>query len=241
MNIRSLFPPLALSEIVGGEAIATLREVVLSPRDISPLLPHEVHAGDDVVVFVHGFFATAGVFRPMRAHLEEEAGAHVASFTHAPGMGVRAIAKRLSKLIDRIPRRARVHLVGHSLGGVVARWYVQELGGHDRVVQTISLGSPFAGTEHAKVFPFLIGKDLHSESAVLAKLRSSEYATRVPHMSIVAEDDRVVVPFHSAMFHIGEVVVMPGRGHNSLLFDDEVAEIVVDRIRNASKFTKVSA
>src|SRR5262245_31560781 len=110
------------------ETLSTLREVYLMPRDLLPVLP-AVGPGDDVVVLIHGFFASAGVFRPMRARLERDAGARVASFTHAPGMGIVRIARQLARLVDRVPANTRVHLVGHSLGGLVARWYVQELGG----------------------------------------------------------------------------------------------------------------
>src|SRR5882757_9078060 len=154
-----------------GEAWATLKEVCLMPRDIAPIVP-ETRPGDDVVVLVHGFFASAGVFRPMRKRIEAETGARVASFTHLPGVDVRRIALSLTKLVDRIPRGVRVHLVGHSLGGLVARWYVEELGGHMRVAQTISLASPFGGARAASLFPYLVGADLHHASEILRDMRT---------------------------------------------------------------------
>ena len=166
----------------------------------------------------------------MRARLER-AGAGVASFTHAPGKSVRGIAASLAELVDRIPSGARVHLVGHSLGGVVARWYVQELGGHARVEQTISLASPFGGVPVAKRFPYFVGADLHASSSTLERLRGGPFEARVPHTSIVAADDHLVVPQRSAAFHRGDVIVMAGCSHSSLLFDHEVAEIVAKRVR----------
>src|ERR1700689_4083712 len=101
---------------MGVEAISTLREAVAWPLDSSPVLP-AAHA-EDVVVLVHGFLATAGVFRPLRRRLHLN-GMHTATFTHIPGVGVQRIALSLAKLVDRIPRSARVHIVGHSLGGLV--------------------------------------------------------------------------------------------------------------------------
>jgi triacylglycerol lipase len=213
------------------ETIATLREVALMARDITPVVPAEVAPSDDVVVFIHGFFASAGVFRPMRSHLETDTKAKVASFTHAPGAGIERIARSLARLVNRIPAACRVHLVGHSLGGLVARWYVQELGGHARVAQTISLGSPFGGTERARNFRFLVGADLHRTSPLLARLRARAHEHDVPHMSVVAEADAMIVPAESAVFPRGEVVVLPGRGHNSLLFDPDSITTVVERIK----------
>lgn len=217
--------------LIPTETIATLREVVLMPRDLRPVVPPIASKTEDVVVLVHGFFASAGVWRPLRKHLERTLGVEVASFTHAPGARVESIARKLAGVIARLPATSNVHLVGHSLGGVVARWYVQEHGGHSRVTQTISLASPFFGTEVAKRFPFLVGADLHTRSSVLARLRARADEHDVPHLSIVAERDSVVTPTGSACFPAGEVVVLPGRGHNSLLFDAEVIHHVTERVR----------
>ncbi len=216
------------------ETLATLREVVLSPLDLLQQVPAGVRAGDDVVVLIHGFMASAGVFRPMRKALEE-AGAKVASFSHAPGEGVARIAKQLLRLMAHLPPGARVHLVGHSLGGLVARYYVQELHGARKVTQTISIASPFFGTRHAKHFPFLVGRDLHHESEVLGRLRARAHEHDVPHLSLVAEADRVVVPETSAMFPAGEVVSFRDKGHNSLLFDPRSIALIVERVRGAAR------
>ena len=218
-----------------AETLSTLREVVLMPRDLSAVVPREVTCADDVVVLLHGFFASAGVFRPMRQKLVRDTQAKVASFTHAPGVGIARIAQGVKRLVDRIPVGCRVHLVGHSLGGLVARWYVQELGGHERVAQTISLGSPFGGTEVARRFPILVGRDLCRTSAVLARLRARAHEHDVPHTSVVADGDRMVVPCESAVFPRGDVVVLPGRGHNSLLFDPESIATVTERVRLAQR------
>lgn len=213
------------------ETISTLREVVLMPRDLVPVVPRQVRHEDDVVVLIHGFFASAGVWRPMKRSLVEATGAKVASFTHAPGVGIDRIAKSLARIVEKIPAGCRIHLVGHSLGGLVARWYVQEHGGHTRVTQTISLGSPFGGTERAHPFPFLVGRDLSRTSAVLARLRSRAHEHDVPHTSLVADGDIIVVPGESAVFPRGDVVVLPDCGHNTLLFHSESVSRVVERVQ----------
>jgi triacylglycerol lipase len=214
-----------------NETLSTLREVVLMPRDLGAIVPH--HAEGDVVVLVHGFFASAGVFRPMRKALEEQTGSSVATFTHPPGVGIDRIARALKRLVGRLPRHSRIHLVGHSMGGVVARWYVQEHGGHARVAQTISLGSPFAGTVRADPFPFLTGRELATSSPVLARLRARAHVHDVPHTSIVGERDVVVVPSESAVFPRGDVIVLPHCGHNTLLFDADSIRRVVEKVRLA--------
>lgn len=216
-----------------AEAAATLREVVLMPFDLGTVVP-DVTPNEHVVVFVHGFMATAGVFRPMRRHVEKHAGARTASFTHLPGRGVEAIARDLASVVARIDARATVHLVGHSLGGLVARWYVQELGGHERVAQTISLGSPFGGTDVAHAIPVLVGAELVRHSRLLARLRDRAHHHDVRHTSIVGDADDMVVPWQSGIFPAGEVIALAGRGHNGLLYDREVLDHVLHRVKRPS-------
>jgi triacylglycerol lipase len=216
-----------LEHLIGREGVSTIREMVLMPKDLTPVVP-DVEPGDRVVVLVHGFCASAGVFRPLAARLEREAEAKIATFTHAPGVGVRRIARSLATLVEQIPRSARITIVGHSLGGVVARWYVQEMGGHERVERTISLGSPFRGVPVPR---YLVGSDVHEESELLERLRGRAADFDVPHTSVVATEDRVVPGLQTACLGAGDVVVLRGRGHNTLIFDEEVAGLVIDRVR----------
>lgn len=220
------------------ETISTFREVVLMPRDIAPSVPRDLRHEDDVIVMVHGFFASAGVWRPMKRALAYGTGASVASFSHAPGVGIDRIARSLARLVERIPTYCRVHLIGHSLGGLVARHYVQELGGHTRVSQTISLGSPFGGTSRAHPFPFLVGRDLSHRSPLLARLRERAHEHDVPHTSFVGDGDLMVVPAESAVFPRGDVVVLSNCGHNTLLFHRESIAQVVDRVRAVQEMAK---
>jgi triacylglycerol lipase len=221
--------PVTLEQLIGKERLSLIREMTLVHRDLAPVVP-EARPGDTVVVLVHGFCASAGVFRPLRARLERETGARVATFTHAPCVGIRRIARSLSELVARIPLGTRITVVGHSLGGVVARWYVQEMGGHARVERTISLGSPFGGVDVPR---YLVGADLHETSPLLERLRSRAAEYDVPHTSVVAAEDRLVVGLKTACLGVGDVVVLDKRGHNALLFDEEVAGLVIDRLRQA--------
>jgi hypothetical protein len=218
-----------LGQFFGTERLSFFREVTLMHRDLTPVVP-EARPGDHVVVLVHGFCASAGVFRPLGSRLERETGARIASFTHAPCVGVRRIARSLHDLVGRIPDGARITIVGHSLGGVVARWYVQELGGHARVERTISLASPFGGVDVPR---YLVGADLHEESDLLKRIRDRAGEFSVPHTSVVAEHDRVVEGLETACLGTGDVVVLRERGHNTLLFDPEVAGLIIDRLRQS--------
>lgn len=214
---------------LGREAKAFARLATLLPRDVGPVLPRDVADGDDVVILLHGLFATAGVLRPLAESLRGATGAHVATFTYEPGPGVEELSERLARLVDHLPAGARLHLVGHSLGGIVARWYVQVVGGDPRVAHSVSLGSPFGGAPTARFMPGSAGEDILPGSRVLRTLADLSPWEAVPHLSVSAAEDRLVGP-HAALPGWGHVVI-PECGHNGLLFDTRVLRRVSDRVR----------
>lgn len=211
------------------EASAMARQARLMRHDLFSVVPAE--ACDDVVVLVHGFLATAGVLRPLAERLERDAGARAATFTHLPGEGIEQIARRVGELVAKLPSGTRrVHLVGHSIGGLAARYFVDELGGDARVVQTVSIASPFRGVPRATLLPGRLAEDLDPESPLLARLRAG-VGRGVPHFSIAGSHDAVVAS--GALLPSGERLEVPGCGHNALLYDPVVLGEVVSRVRAA--------
>ncbi len=228
--------PKPLDRATAREALATLHEVVLMPYDLATAKPPKAAAAGgpkDLVVFLHGFCASPGVFRPFRERLARD-GIASASFIHLPGTSVTGIAKKLADLVATIPEDIRVHIVGHSLGGLAARWYVQELGGEHRVSRTMSLGSPFGGTEVARRFPIFVGKDLQRDGAFLTQLRARAQAVSTPHVSFVGSRDSVVIPIEGALLAGYPLVVRPNVGHNAMLYDPPTMDAVVELVRECA-------
>ncbi len=226
------------------EAVAFARQAVLLPRDVQrPLLPADDAVGpdDDVVVFLHGLLASAGVLRPLREHVTRHPGVHGAALSYAPGLDVDALADRLGELLAQLPAHVRLHLVGHSLGGIVCR-YLAAHRPDPRIVQTISLASPFGGVRAASVFAVRGVRDLAEGSAVLRALRLARCA--VPHVSIIAADDGVAgCPIQHALPGF-EVVVLDRVGHNALLFDARATGHVERRVldvRHAARAARAAA
>src|SRR5258708_34002557 len=87
------------------------------------------------------------------------------------------------------------------------------------------MARPFRGVN---VPQLLVGVDLHEQSELLRRLREKAHEFDVPHTSIVAANDTVVAGVETASLGIGDVVVLPKRGHNTLLFDEEAAGGVIN-------------
>ena len=74
----------------------------------------------------------------------------------------------------------KVHVIGHSLGGLITRYYVQRMGGHERVHTVVTLGTPHQGTALARagsVLPLI--RQLRPDSDLIAELGRT--GTRLRH------------------------------------------------------------
>ncbi len=217
---------------VGREAAAIALQGWLMARHLGRPVP--ALRGDRVAVFVHGFLAAGPVFDPMRAKVTAATGLATLDFTYGFLDDFHATASRFASFVDaHVPSHVPVSLVGHSLGGLVARWYVQELGGRARADRLVTLATPHAGTSTARFAPGPLREVLVPGSAVLRRLGDGRpELAPLPHIAVVAEDDRTIVPIASASAAPGaRVVRVHGVGHNDALFSPRVHALVVDALR----------
>jgi pimeloyl-ACP methyl ester carboxylesterase len=211
------------------EALALARQAALLRHDLGAVLPGSA----EVVVLVHGFLATAGVLRPLRDAIERGTGASVASFTHVPGATIEELGERVRATVASLSSAERVHLVGHSIGGLAVRYFVQELGGDPRVTGTISIASPFGGARRAWLLPGKLGRQLAADGALLERLRAGLARDgSVPHLAIAGSHD-AVVPSGGLPAGVEQLIV-PGCGHNAVLYHPLTLEAVPARIRAVS-------
>lgn len=224
--------PLTRARFLAQEIRAVARFVSLLPRDTRVILPPRPARGGDAAVLVHGLFSTPGVLRPIREYLERSLAISVACFAYLSGPGVAELGLRLGEFIRRLPSNARVHVIGHSFGGVVVRWYSLEGGGDPRLVQTISIASPFSGIPAAAVVPAPALRDIDPGSPLLQRLRTLGLEGEgVPHVSILASRDALVQTNTGATG--SEVVVLDEVGHHGILYHPRLFAELARRIPRA--------
>jgi len=90
----------------------------------------------------------AEYFPGVRAHLEQ-AGNRVLVAKVSPMAGVAQRAADLKRFIEREVPTGPVHVVGHSLGGLDARYMVAKLGMSERVQSVTTIGTPHRGSSFA--------------------------------------------------------------------------------------------
>ena len=91
-----------------------------------------------------------------------------------------------------------MHIVGHSLGGVIARYYVQRMGGSARVDTLVTLGSPHSGTLGAHLIPTALGRQLRPGSPPLTELAGPAPGCTTRFLVVWSRMDQMVVPQRNA-------------------------------------------
>ncbi|MEU9252787.1 alpha/beta fold hydrolase [Streptomyces sp. NPDC048270] len=177
------------------------------------------------VLLLHGFTDNRSVFVLLRRALAADGLRHVEAFNYSPltrdlRVTARHLARRVEELCDRTGQE-RVDLVGHSLGGLVGRYYVQRLAGDARVRTLVTLGTPHSGTQIA---PFLdahpLMRQMRPGSEVLAELAAPAPGCATRCVAFWSEFDAVMTPVGTARLQHPDLCVenvqVTGIGHLAL-------------------------
>jgi pimeloyl-ACP methyl ester carboxylesterase len=139
------------------------------------------------------------------------------------------VARRLKSLVEKVRRETgyeRVHIIGHSMGGVVARYYVQCLGGDQRVHTLVTLGSPHAGTMPAYLVPHSVVKQMRPGSPIVQELDAPAPGCRTRMVAIWSDLDQMIIPKRNARIVHPDLnarnVFFRGVGHMSFPVDGRV-------------------
>ena len=194
---------------VAREAANAARCLALYPAGLAEAAlrtgtPSGDRTHDTPVLLVHGYgHNRSGWFlldRTLRA--AGFSSVHTMNYVAWGREGVPELAARLARRVDEIRRltgAGKVHVVGHSMGGVLLRYYVQELGG-DRFVDTaVTIASPHEGTVTAMMGAGAGARDLRPGSKVMRRLAAGVRRTDVRWVAFYSNLDVLVQPAPSAM------------------------------------------
>ncbi|MGW1282982.1 lipase family alpha/beta hydrolase [Streptomyces sp. NPDC002586] len=233
----------ALLKATALEAAILAGHLLLYPTGLtqerrSPALPAQggtaqlpVRSGPPVVL-LHGFIDNRSVFVLLRRNLAQHGGQRVISLNYSPlTCDIRAAAELLGRHIEEICERTgsdRVDIVGHSLGGLIARYYVQCQGGDLRVRTLVTLGTPHSGTSAAPLAnAHPIVRQMRPDSEVIEELAGSAPGCRTRFVSFWSDLDAVMVPLETACLEHADLDVqnvrVTGIGHLALPVHPAVA------------------
>lgn len=178
------------------------------------------------LVLVHGLWDTPRLFRRLERQLE----AHAFPLL-VPHLPHRLGAVPLCHLAEQLDAHIRRHfgeeqtidLLGFSMGGVISRIWLQQLGGVHRTHRFISVGSPQRGTITAQWIPpwlFAGLADMKRGSPLLRSLNHDVASLRqIDCLSYFCRWDLMVVPGWQAHLPVGDVHSVPVLTHQQLISD----------------------
>ncbi len=210
---------------------------------------------DEVVLLLNGFFQTRAVWEVMEDRLRHE-GFGVLSFDLGGVLWryqVRSItdsAEMVAEKVERLCQRYgidRFHIVGHSMGGLLARHYVQHCGGDRRVKTLITLGTPHRGTPTALVGLSVTAGGVLGRSAqqmlpgsrFLRRLDQQPFPASIPLLSIYSKAD-LICPWWCSVLdpRPGESSMenheIRSIGHTALVSDPGVYQAVRQTLHRSS-------
>ncbi|MFJ2443141.1 MULTISPECIES: esterase/lipase family protein [unclassified Streptomyces] len=187
-------------------------------------LPTEGRAQPPVAL-LHGFADNRSVFVLLRRSLSRHGRRPLISLNYSPlTCDIRTAAELLGRHIEEVRARTghrRVDVVGHSLGGLIARYYVQRLGGDTRIRVLVTLGTPHGGTTAvplAGVHPVV--RQMRPGSAVIEELRLPAPGCRTRFVSFWSDVDQLMAPVGTARIDHPDLSVenvrVSGVGHLAL-------------------------
>ncbi|MEU6093940.1 alpha/beta fold hydrolase [Streptomyces sp. NPDC047079] len=184
------------------------------------------------VILLHGFIDNRSVFVLLRRNLAQHGRQHIESLNYSPlTCDIRTAAKLLGRHIEELCERTgqpQVDVVGHSLGGLIARYYVQRLGGDLHVRTLVTLGTPHSGTRVAPLAnAHPIVRQMRPGSELIKELREPAPGCRTHFVSFWSDLDPLMDPLETACVDHPDLLAhnirVSGIGHLALPVHPAVA------------------
>ncbi|MDB9374405.1 esterase/lipase family protein [Nodularia sphaerocarpa] len=191
------------------------------------------------VLLIHGIGDTAAVFNMMASYLRK-LGWSVYTLNLVPNngeVGLDILAQQIADyILNTFAPEQPIDLIGFSMGGIVSRYYVQRLGGINRVQRFVTISSPHHGTVIAyasqrhgclqmrRNSEFI--QDLNADAVMLGRLNFT---------SIWTPYDLMIVPANSSQMALGKEVVLPVVLHSWMLTDSRSLAAVASALSEPIK------
>jgi predicted alpha/beta hydrolase family esterase len=173
------------------------------------------------ILLVHGLACNRGIWRWLTRRLRS------AGFANVHAVNMEPLSGDLDELARDVERElltmhqayngARVTIIAHSMGGLVARAALRTLGAKV-IKRIITLATPHHGSAIARLLSWTDARQMYPGSSWLAALNDSqEGRCEVPLTSIYSLEDNLVAPEHSPIMQGAKSLEVRGLGHFGLI------------------------
>lgn len=207
--------------LVAQETFFNVLTLLIVPFGLFNPRKHAQSRGETPILLLHGLFNNRASWFWFKWSLRKQGFKNIATINLSSWHNEEALTELVAKKVDELRHRLgvdKVHLVGHSMGGIIARNYIQLRGGADKVDRCVCLGSPHSGS---KLIPFAIsplGRVLVPGSDFLRRLNEAPVPDNIKMTNIFTRKDNMVVPNANAQLSWGDAVELDNMGHTALIY-----------------------
>ncbi|MGL5034264.1 MAG: alpha/beta fold hydrolase [Microcystaceae cyanobacterium] len=190
------------------------------------------------VLLVHGLYDTVAKFEVLSAYLDQ-LGWSVHSINLKPNDGsapLNDLAKQVADYVDQTFESGQIiDLLGFSMGGLVTRYYLQRLGGVERVKRYITISAPNNGTLTAYSLSLKGVTQMRMNSPFLQDLNQDhdQYLSQLQVTNLWTPYDLMILPAHSSKMGIGREISVPVAVHAWMPSDRRVMELIASALSDS--------
>jgi hypothetical protein len=218
----------ALAEWGIAAALSAARPVGFLP------LPGARTKGPRPIIVLHGYAMNRANFVPLGFRLARAGLGPIIGFEYWTLGRTAAAARQLAWFVELVRARTGspdVDIVGHSMGGVVARYFVCFGGGDGKVRNLVTLGSPHAGTDVSRIGVGHPTRELLVGSNLVTRLAAAPPPQHTRVVTIFSRADALVPESRQPVIPGAERIVYDDLGHVALLGSRRVAREIISRLR----------
>jgi len=185
------------------------------------------------VLLIHGIDDTDKIFQPLISYLSDRGWQEVHAIDLVPSngdVGLDELAMQIQTYVEAAwPASNQFDLVGFSMGGIVSRYYLQRLGGLERVRRFVTLSSPHNGTWTGYLRSNPGARQMRPKSEFLQDLNSTvDELTAVEFTSVWTPFDLMIVPPNSSELPVGRMMQLPVLAHPWMVSDPRAIATVTN-------------
>lgn len=187
------------------------------------------------VVLVPGWFLPTAIWIPLSKQLKDRGYVHQVTVPHWPSFGdirdyAAAAAFRAQKIQEQTGSK-RLEVIGHSMGGLVLRYYLKHMGGVEVASHYVSFGTPQHGTVIGKLWPCTSTDQMLPDSAFLKDLNAGdETPGSVKYTSIRTNTDEIVLSETSPILEGASNHMVRYAEHLELVWDPRAQKIALEAL-----------
>ncbi|HWB61374.1 MAG TPA: alpha/beta fold hydrolase [Chthoniobacteraceae bacterium] len=191
--------------------------------------------GQRVVILVHGIW-DAGVKMDRMAMYFRKRGYAAFTPTLVPNwgqLGLDELAAQLAAFAEKhVPPGEKFDLIGFSMGGLICRYYLQRLGGLQRVAHFVTLGAP----HHGSMLAWFVNNpgclQMRPGSVFIKDLNSDIAALRQAHFaSIWTPFDLIIIPSSSSRTEVSRNFILWLPIHPLLVWSPKSLRLVAELLK----------